>query len=105
MSYYWQALRPITEDLAVFVHFVRNGRYCFGQDHAPLHGHYPTSRWQTGELRERYQVRLPEELPAGEYEIRIGLYNPKTRSRLPVDAHPSPSERVRLTILQPRPPR
>lgn len=85
LQYYWEALKPHGADLAVFVHFVLDGKVRFQQDHEPLLGGYPTSRWQEGErVRERYAVQLPADLPPGEYEIRVGLWNPRTGKRLPV---------------------
>lgn len=108
LSYYWQALKPMAEDLAVFVHFIRDGKVRFQQDHEPLHGSYPTSRWQEGELvRESYRVRLPQEMPAGEYEIRIGLWNPMTGKRVRVAQSDLPHFRdeVRLATVRLLPPR
>lgn len=107
-TYYWQALRPMTEDLTVFVHFVRDGSVRFTQDHEPLHGRHPTSRWREGELLwERYRVRLPEELSPGEYEIRVGLWNPRTGKRVRVGetALPRFGDHVRLATVRLLPPR
>jgi hypothetical protein len=108
LSYYWQALRPPTEDLTVFVHFVRGGRIGLEQDHGPLHGRYPTSQWKEGELvRESYRVRLPETLPPGEYDVWIGLWNAETGKRLSVTdtALPHARSHVRLATLRVLPPR
>jgi len=106
LAYYWQTLRRMTEDFTVFVHLVRDGRVRFVHDHEPLHGRYSTSSWREGELvRERYRVRLPPELPPGEYELRIGLWNPKTGRRLSADTSlPQSGNRVRLTTVRVLPP-
>lgn len=107
LSYYWQALRPMTEDLTVFVHFLRDGEMRFQHDHPPLGGRYPTSRWWARELvRERYRIRLPETLPPGEYEIRLGLWNARTGRRLPVaeTGLPHARDHVRLGPLRLLPP-
>ena len=107
LVYYWQALRPMAEDYSVFVHFVRDGTTRFQHDHEPLHGRYPTSRWQDGErLRERYRVRLPRDLPPGEYEVRLGLWDPRTGKRLRVEesALPHLGDRVRLVTVRLLPP-
>ncbi len=42
----------------------------------------PTSRWQPGELiPDTYELLLPPELPPGEYQLRMGLYDPATGAR------------------------
>jgi hypothetical protein len=104
LAYYWQALAPAAENLAVFVHFVRDGEIRFQQDHQPLDGRHPTSRWVAGELvRERARIRLPRTLPAGEYAIEVGLWNPRTGKRLPVETALShANDQVRLTTLRVR---
>ena len=85
LAYYWMALQWIPEDLSIFVHFRLDDQIRLQQDHAPLAGRYPTSRWREGErIRESYRLRLPRDLPPGEYEIRIGVWNPKTGERLRV---------------------
>ncbi|MBD3305837.1 tetratricopeptide repeat protein, partial [candidate division KSB3 bacterium] len=98
IQYVWKALRPMDEDYTMFVHFTRNHRLIpapvlakiqravgipvttmFQNDHQPLHGTYPTSRWFAGELiREQYELTVPPNLEPGLYTIWIGLWNPLT---------------------------
>jgi len=41
---------------------------------APVHGTYPTSNWNTGEVVvDRYNPRLPREIPPGDYPLRLHL--------------------------------
>ena len=84
--YYWQCRKKIDRNLSVFVHFTNaEGRIVFQQDHLPLSGRLPTSRWNPGEvIRERYVVVLPGELPAGSYQIRVGWFDPAAGPRLPI---------------------
>lgn len=107
VTYYWQALDPTAENLAIFVHLVRDGRIRLQQDHEPLQGRHPTSRWTEGELiRERYRLVLPRSLPSGEYEVQLGLWNPRTGKRLSVETSLSHDrDQVRLTTLRVAPPR
>lgn len=107
LAYYWQSLEPTAENLAIFVHFVRDGQIRLQQDHEPLEGRHPTSRWTEGELiRERYRLVLPPSLPSGEYQVQIGLWNPRTGKRLPVETSlPHDRDQVRLTTLRVAPPR
>ncbi len=51
---------------------------------APVRGGYPFSRWEVPALvRDRYALRLPTDLEAGEWELRLSLLRPD-RSRLRV---------------------
>lgn len=105
IRYFWKSLKPIDEDYAVFVHFVKKGQLpafeivtkmkrilripltdMFQQDHQPLYGTYPTSRWIPNErIREEYDIMVPRELEPGTYEIWIGLWSPLTKQRLQSD--------------------
>jgi len=50
-------------------------------DGAPVHGTYPMSEWTAGEVVvDRYDARLPRDAPAGDYVLRLGLYDPATGS-------------------------
>ena len=84
ITYYWQCLKKADRDLAVFVHITTpEGKTVYQQDHWPLSGHSRTSQWIVGDvLRERYVVVLPENLPAGRYQIRVGWWEPPRGSRL-----------------------
>ncbi|MEJ2558787.1 MAG: hypothetical protein P8186_21745 [Anaerolineae bacterium] len=54
-------------------------------DDQPYQGYYPTSAWPVGVLLPE-QVTLPsiDALPAGEYDLVVGLYDPQTLTLLPV---------------------
>lgn len=67
IALYWQATQPVPEDYTISVRplvgeqiITENGAALI-QDHQPVWGLYPTSRWQPGELvRDVYALRLPE---------------------------------------------
>jgi 4-amino-4-deoxy-L-arabinose transferase-like glycosyltransferase len=83
---YWQALRPLPYDYTVFVH-VRDaqGRTVAQADHQPLAPIYPPTLWPVGQtVRERSVLTLPNELPAGDYDVWVGLYRLDTLERVPV---------------------
>lgn len=86
ITYYWRCLKPIRENLAVFVHITNpSGETSYQQDHWPAAGHYPTAVWKKDEIiRERYVVIVPSSLPAGLYQIRVGWYDPASKRRLPI---------------------
>jgi hypothetical protein len=60
-----------------FVHLLdANGQIVAQDDHVPLQNQYPTTRWVNGEVVEdRFVLRLPADLPPGEYALEIGLYD------------------------------
>jgi 4-amino-4-deoxy-L-arabinose transferase-like glycosyltransferase len=86
LTLYWQALRPLPYDYTVFVH-VRDaqGRTVAQADHQPLAPIYPPTLWPVGQtIRERSVFMLPGDLPAGDYDVWIGLYRLDTLDRVPV---------------------
>ncbi|MCB0257207.1 MAG: glycosyltransferase family 39 protein, partial [Anaerolineae bacterium] len=83
---YWQALATPDHDYTVFLHLLDdNGNIVSQGDAPPMQGRYPTSMWAYPEtLIDHHALQLPPELPAGEYALITGLYNPMDSSRLPV---------------------
>ncbi len=82
----WQATGDLETDYTVFVHLVdEQGNLIATFDRPPLAGGYPTHLWQTGDtVVDSHIIRLPEELPAGKYDLQIGWYRFDDLSRLPV---------------------
>ena len=82
----WEAMRAMDEAYKVFVHVLGpNGLPVAQQDNEPLNGTYPTTRWQPGErVSDPYAIRLPDDLPPGEYSVEVGLYRISDLSRLSV---------------------
>lgn len=75
--YYWKCRSPVRGPYAIFVHF-EGMNSVFFQDHDPLAGQYPTSNWKSGEIiKEKYRVRVPENVMPGQYQVKIGLWNPR----------------------------
>jgi 4-amino-4-deoxy-L-arabinose transferase-like glycosyltransferase len=55
------------------------------QDSEPCRRYRPTSSWAVGEVViDRFRLDLPPEMPEGEYELIVGLYDWRTMERLPV---------------------
>lgn len=82
----WQALSDIPEDYTVFVQLLdEQGALVAQIDAWPLQGTYPTSQWQSGEtINDPYQLTLPPDLPAGNYQLIVGWYLLADLRRLPV---------------------
>jgi len=83
---YWQPAAEFSEDYTAFVHLIGPDGMLHGQvDQTPGAGDYPTTGWLPGEtIADEYNIPIPEDAPAGDYQIEIGMYNPTTGKRLPV---------------------
>lgn len=66
LALYWQANQPLSEDYTISVRPLVGGQLLMAgdkaliQDHQPVWGLYPTSRWRAGEMvRDVYALALP----------------------------------------------
>jgi 4-amino-4-deoxy-L-arabinose transferase-like glycosyltransferase len=86
LTLFWQGQLPPQEDYQVFVHLIGvDGQPVAQTDSAPAGGSRPTSGWRQGEtIVDRHGLLLPDTLPAGHYELRMGMYRPSDGQRLPV---------------------
>ncbi len=82
---YWEAQKPIEGDYKVFVHVVNsNGELVASHDSRPENGRFPTPSWLPGVvIPDTHTILLPDDLPAGEYHLKAGLYLSDTGKRLP----------------------
>lgn len=89
VTLYWRARQEMNRDYSVFAHLVDDeGEIWTQSDDQPLGGDYPTSFWDPGQrLRDQYELDLPADLPAGQYEVEVGFYLPSTGDRLPILDH------------------
>jgi hypothetical protein len=83
----WRCTSPPRYDYTVFVHLLdATGETISQHDGQPQAGAYPTSIWDTEEaVVDEHLLPLPAELPAGNYQLRVGLYRLETGERLPVE--------------------
>jgi hypothetical protein len=81
----WRAATPVYGQYKVFVH-IFNGDFIIAQhDGQPVGELRPTNTWTRGEtIRDQFAIRLPPELQPGYYQLRIGLYDISSLTRLPV---------------------
>ncbi len=98
ITYYWEGLRKMDKDYAVFVHFkpvltlnqAQKKELMFQHDHRPLEEKqykrsYKTNEWPEGEkIKEGYGISIPEEIEPGLYKITIGIWDPEGDKRLRV---------------------
>jgi mannosyltransferase len=82
LNLYWQALADVQGDYFVLLQIRDQADQVGGQvRERPVDGTYPTTLWQEGEvLRDRYELPLSAETPAGQYQLTVGLVDAATES-------------------------
>ncbi|RMF53009.1 MAG: hypothetical protein D6749_03445, partial [Chloroflexota bacterium] len=99
---WWEALKPAAQEYSVFIHLwdeanqravmVFGGQpvagaweVWFGVPGEHFSQPYPTRLWQAGEIiKDEWRVPVPEGVPSGEYELRVGMFDPISGARLPI---------------------
>ncbi len=86
LTFFWQAVSPPSANYNLFIHLATpQGGIVSEIDTQPLGGARPTTEWNVGEIIvDRYQLGIPPTTMSGEYQVRIGFYNPDTQARLPI---------------------
>ena len=84
----WSTTQPVTGDYTIFVHLVdAQGNLIAQGDAPPRDGYWPTSHWQPEEaVVSRHIIPLPADLPAGDYKLLVGMYDPSSGQRLSIRA-------------------
>ena len=111
LTLYWRCDARLPADYTTFVHVRREDRKSAApvaqMDRPPAEGAYPTSLWDPGEvIRDVVRIPIPAQVPPGDYEIVVGLYEFATGVRLPAaDAagSRSPDDAISLTTVTIRP--
>ncbi len=83
VTLFWQAQEMMENSYTVFVQLLGpDGTLVAQHDGVPAEGVIPTDDWAVGEVvADRHLVEFLG-LPAGEYSLIAGMYNPKTGERL-----------------------
>ena len=119
VTLFWQALEVVNLPYKVFVHLdgpavaldLRKGAEpeSWAQaDDLPACGTRPTQGWRVGEtVADRHMIESSSDVPAGEYVLRVGMYEPQTAQRLDLlDAMGAPQgtsldlARVRVPVVE-----
>lgn len=84
ISLSWEALAEMETSYHIFVHLVDGtGNILAQSDGQPAGWLRPTTGWTAGEyVLDEHIITLPDNLPAGELTLRIGVYDPETGVRL-----------------------
>jgi hypothetical protein len=103
LALYWQSTAKIPTDYTVFTQLLGpDGQPWAQQDNPPQAGRYPTSAWaEQDSVVDRYTLTLPEDAPAGQYRLLVGMYDPSTGQRLPatINGQPQSDNAIQLTAL------
>jgi hypothetical protein len=80
----WRLRQPLERDYKVFVHIAdASGRPVAQWDGFPCLNLGRTGQWTVGEpIKDSVLMTIPEERPAGEYQVLVGLYDGATGQRL-----------------------
>ncbi|GAB4147791.1 MAG: hypothetical protein Fur0021_06930 [Candidatus Promineifilaceae bacterium] len=81
LTLYWQVQSAPPIAFAPFVHLEDAWGYRWSQVEPNA---YPSEQWTAGDwIVQRVDVPLPAGMPAGDYQLRVGLFNQETGERLP----------------------
>lgn len=102
LQLWWRATARPTTDWTVFTHVLgpprEDGSIVWaGHDGRPGQGSAPTTTWQPGDLiLDEHQIRLPADMPPGEYEIEVGLYDPTSGNARAISQRPRGEDAILL---------
>jgi hypothetical protein len=82
----WRSLAPTETSYTVFTHLLDEAQQIIGQqDNVPVRGSYATPLWVPGEIVvDEYDLRIHPDASPGRAVIEVGMYDPATMQRLPV---------------------
>jgi hypothetical protein len=86
----WLAQQQVDESYTIFVHLIDGGNRLIAQrDYTPMGGAFPTQlwipKWIAGQsVNDPYQIKVPDDLPPGEYFIEAGMYGMTSQRRVPI---------------------
>jgi hypothetical protein len=86
----WLAQQQVDESYTIFVHLIDgNNRLIAQRDYTPMGGAFPTQlwipKWIAGQsVNDPYQIKVPDDLPPGEYFIEAGMYGMTSQRRVPI---------------------
>ncbi len=88
VSLVWQAERPMEVAYTVFTQLLSaDGTLVAQHDGQPDNGQSPTTGWDLREpVPDVHRIPISKDLPAGEYTIIVGLYDPRDGQRLALGA-------------------
>jgi hypothetical protein len=86
----WLAQQQIDESYTIFGHLIDGSNRLVAQrDYTPMGGAFPTQlwipKWIAGQsVNDPYQIKVPADLPPGDYFIETGMYGMTSQRRVPI---------------------
>ena len=102
LTLFWKSLSPWEDSYKVFVHLRDpDGDVVAQQDTVPGEGQLPTTNWLPGEyVIGAHHIPIGDEVPAGRYNLVVGLYHPDTLARLAVTGDAGVAQRDHVVLDQ-----
>jgi hypothetical protein len=96
LEIYWGAVTPPEQNLSARIELVNQANKTVQVEQRPLYPEWPSSEWNPDTIViGRYRVRVDAEMPAGDYDVKVGLADAKTGDLL--------GDLATLTTLQVKP--
>jgi len=86
LTLFWKTNATLDRRYTVFTHLIgSNGALQAQRDSEPRGGSLPTDQWPVNQrIADNYAMLLPEDIPAGNYLLNVGMYQLTTGERLTV---------------------
>ncbi len=81
VTLYWRAHGPLRPDHLLFLQLIDKTGMVAGMEAPPL-AWLPTSAWPDAPLRVQARLRVPADIPPGEYQLITGLFEPASGRRI-----------------------
>lgn len=83
VTLYWRTRPGLEKNFSTFVHLTSADGFVLAQKDSLHPAHVPTSRWDTDAYgADEHVLEIPASLAPGNYELRGGVYDPATNTRL-----------------------
>ncbi len=83
VTLYWRVLPGLEKNLSAFVHLTASDGFVLAQKDSLHPANLPTTRWAPDAYgADEHAFVIPADLAPGEYELRAGVYDPATNTRL-----------------------
>ncbi|MEM7348433.1 MAG: protein kinase, partial [Chloroflexota bacterium] len=83
LTFFWKALTPPDDNYNLFINLTTTQGGIVSQIEGPPIK--STNSWGINEIIvDPYQLAIPVTTAPGEYQVRVGLYNPNSQTRLPI---------------------
>lgn len=104
LTLFWDVAAPTPFQVSILIHFVdAQGQVVAQADGPPLQGLLNSTLWRAGDRwDDLHSISLPADVPPGEYQLLVGMYNWQSGERLPIDSNtelPVANNTVQLTTI------